>query len=300
MRPGKNERSRLGLGFRTSWSNRRITLLLFAFSILGISALISLLPNLEMNLGSLLVLSGRETIRLPSGAISPGASEFINFLFLVFRLLVFALLPISIIYFVVSSDARRKVLYQFIFVVANILVLMILLPRIRPQELPESTPLPAAESTPSYSPEEFQVSDIQTPPWFVLTAGGLLLVLVGAAAWRIINRSQPPDLPGQIAKQARRTLDDLDRGTLFQNAILQCYHEMTRLIKSSKKLDRQAHMTPREFTLELERHGLHNQHIARLTQLFERARYGAVEYSAEEEQEARSCLAAIAFHYGTP
>jgi hypothetical protein len=56
-------------------------------------------------------------------------------------------------------------------------------------------------------------------------------------------------------------------------------------------------MTPREFEQHLAEAGLGDDHIRRLTRLFESVRYGSNIPTKAEEEEALSCLNAIAEAY---
>ena len=73
---------------------------------------------------------------------------------------------------------------------------------------------------------------------------------------------------------------------------------MNRLLREQHGLERKKAMTPREFANHLSQIGLKDEHIWRLTRLFENVRYGANRPSQQEEREAVACLTAIVEVYG--
>ena len=58
-------------------------------------------------------------------------------------------------------------------------------------------------------------------------------------------------------------------------------------------------MTPRDFEQHLTERGFSDEHIGRLTRLFETVRYSPGEPGPEDETEAKACLTAIVDAYGS-
>jgi hypothetical protein len=79
--------------------------------------------------------------------------------------------------------------------------------------------------------------------------------------------------------------------------VLRCYREMSQILSEQRGVARPRDMTPREFEQQLATVGLRDEHIRRLTRLFERVRYGARLAGEHEEREAVDCLSAIARAY---
>ena len=84
----------------------------------------------------------------------------------------------------------------------------------------------------------------------------------------------------------------------LRDAVLRCYRDMSRVLGERQGLARAQSATPREFEAQLAAAGLRDEHIRRLTRLFERVRYGARRADAGEEREALACLTAIVQAYG--
>ena len=79
--------------------------------------------------------------------------------------------------------------------------------------------------------------------------------------------------------------------------MMNSYRQMTQILAQEKGVHRAKEMTPREFEQHLADAGLGDEHIRRLTRLFESVRYGSNTPTREEEGEAVSCLNAIAEAY---
>jgi len=129
---------------------------------------------------------------------------------------------------------------------------------------------------------------------FVVT----LLIVFGVLtlSWWLIMRKQmqrvPPPLD-EIAGIARAALDDLSAGKDWGDAIINCYVRMNASVSERRGFRRKRGVTPSEFAEELERAGLPGYTTQRLTQLFERVRYGAKKSSKEDIHEAIACLTDI-------
>ena len=73
---------------------------------------------------------------------------------------------------------------------------------------------------------------------------------------------------------------------------------MNRVLQEQRGLERPKAMTPREFERYLLEMGLQDEHIRRLTRLFESVRYGTNAATPQDEREAVACLSAIVEAYG--
>ena len=102
----------------------------------------------------------------------------------------------------------------------------------------------------------------------------------------------------RLAVEAQQALADLQSGGDLKNTVLRCYREMSRILSEERGITRPRDMTPREFEQRLAAVGLRDEHLRRLTRLFERVRYGARQAGEHEEREAVACLGAIARTYG--
>lgn len=218
---------------------------------------------------------------------------------IVFRVLIFIaalILPFSIIYFLVSREARKRVLLDFLRLLPILVIVYVLAQRVRPdifapeQGLPQAFP-GASEGTPVVD------VDAVPPGWFlsVISVGLALLVAtvlvsVGWFVWR--RRRAAPPLE-QLAQQAEEAIEAIQAGADLRNTVMRCYYEMSWVLRQRRGIRRHQAMTPREFVAFLEEAGLPTGAVRRLTELFEQVRYGAKAPSQREEAQALACLATI-------
>ena len=140
--------------------------------------------------------------------------------------------------------------------------------------------------------------DAEPPRWLVQAARlGMALLLAtlyvwgGRFVWRRLYR--PPDPVERLARQARSALESLQTGVDLENVVVRCYVEMARILNERRGIERQRHMTAREFETRLEEAGFPGEPVRQLTRLFEQVRYGAKALGAHGERQAVACLTAI-------
>lgn len=154
------------------------------------------------------------------------------------------------------------------------------------------------EITPPVLPLSESVPDApETPRWAVTLSGlGLaLLIAVGVALFirYLTNKEITTPLTQAMSEEATNTIDALDAGEDFEDAIMQCYAKMSRIISRDRGLVREAAMTPREFERSLIQLGFPNVPVHDLTDLFEEVRYGHFAASVTAIQIAKNSLNAI-------
>ncbi len=161
-------------------------------------------------------------------------------------------------------------------------------------------PAPAATTPANATPAPSAVAPPALANWLVWAVSVALAVLLLWAAWRlwrlVPTRASQVQAPAQLqlARAARLALQELQGGADPHNVIVRCYREMSRIVGEKRQLYREAYLTPREFVTYMERAGVPAQPAAKLTALFEAARYGAKELSAQSEADAVACLQALA------
>jgi hypothetical protein len=257
---------------------------------------------LAAGISSLEFSSGRALPRWSRGveAAVPGTSALavvIDFLLRVLAFLVPVLLPIAIVYLILSADARRAVLRSLGLLMWLVAIYLVL--RSRPEFFQgllsqEATPAPSravATPMPDFVPN--------APAWAgILSAVGLALGLAGglvAAAWYVWRRRRMPADPlDELAEEAQRAVDALRAGAGVQDTVLRCYFEMSRVLVAHRGLTRGEAMTPREFEERLVEAGLPRTHVQALTRLFEAIRYSSRGATQAEEAQAIASLSAIA------
>jgi len=116
--------------------------------------------------------------------------------------------------------------------------------------------------------------------------------------WRGLRRRpsleepEMPDLGGIVA----RAVMDLEKGGELSDVVLRCYRDMCGIL--GRKVALRKEMTAREFAQKLQQAGVGEAEVLKLTDLFERVRYGRHAASPDERAEAVALLQAIETHYG--
>lgn len=247
-------------------------------------------------------LGGLPAIRLPFARYWP----------VVIVLLFIAIFGLWIITFILRPQARKRMLARLIsyilifltiYLFFNLLWSLDLTPFPNPAGKTSSSEVvtePAGQAEERPAPPSFIVDP---PQWLV----GLIVLLTMTALfsliwllWRLrrpVSEASPLDL---FVREAQQTIDELQTGHDLKDTVRRCYRDMHRILSEQRGLERQAAMTPREFEAYLTELGLRDEHIHRLTRLFESVRYSPQTPGQREEREALACLNAIVDAYGRP
>jgi len=276
--------------------SRLWVLLASALAIAAILLLAAGLSSVELLPGQPLPRGGEPgQDGLLSGESMP--TRVLQLLIRVFGFVVLVLLPLALIYVIVSAEARRHVLYRLgllAWLIALYLVLRAnsdLLRSIQWEQpgaaLPSDVELPALEFTSNPTPALIWISTV-----------GLALLLAAALVggfwilWR--RRRRKPGTLEQLAGEARGALDALSAGADVEDTIMRSYFEMARILEQERGITRAEAMTPREFEGRLKELRLPAQDVEKLTRLFEAVRYGRWVPGEQEKRQAMACLTAIA------
>jgi len=229
------------------------------------------------------------------------SAELRRALFLLFVVSIFVL---WIITFIINPQSRKRMITRLLGYVLILVTILWLFDEIRPQLseegggddveigvdgsfLQDAPPLPAAVAEP--------------PQWLVIVVTLTIVGTVLGIAWLWWQRRRqaidfgPAELLAFEAEQAAKTIE---AGSDLKDTVLRCYRDMSRVLRDTQNIHRQEAMTPREFEAQLAGIGLSNDHIRRLTRLFESVRYGGNTATEREKREAVDCLNAIAHAYG--
>ena len=283
-------------------TRRKLWVLLFlAAALVAIVILASSVTQLEFLPGEPFSLGSGPLARPAPAAMPPIESPLITLIIRVLSLVLAALLPFSIIYLIISPEARRRVLPNLVLL--GLIILLINYLRRQPRSNEERDLFAGlrlgapAEGMPAQPTAEFSSA---LPDWFIVLANFLLAAFVIAlvmgilgAAWRRSRQRPVTTALEQLVEQAQVALDTIEAGGDVRNTVIRCYAEMNRVVQAERGLQRQAAMTPREFEEPLTRAGLPAEHVRELTRLFEAVRYGEKSLPVWEERRAVSCLTAI-------
>ncbi len=279
-----------------------------ALTVLALAALAAGLSNVDLGSGN--PLPSVEAFEFDSspGAPAPASPLAETVVRVVLAIVFWVLLPISLLYLLVSAKARR-ILLRNLAVFALLLLMFYLVVQLadngamdeaREPAVPQAGETPDAATRPVDPPDYVS----QPPDWIVLVASALVFAAVGFVGWRLWTQRADPqaeetELADELAQRAGAALDDVRSGQAFANVVLRCYRDMERSVRRAQGLSRRASMTPREFERRLVEAGLDAEAVRGLTRLFERVRYGNEDVGPNDEAEAEACLAAIAGRVGS-
>lgn len=259
-------------------------------AILALVLLIGGLNSLELQSASGLpkLELGQDSIEFPAfPRLSPDLREFLSFVLMVGFWL---LLPVSIIYLVVSPSGRKRVLIMLAVLTLNAYVLLVLLRGVGLNQIgtsplqPPPMPTLAADLAPKLQP-------VDPPGWLAPAIAFLLTAAIAAVALLLWNRRKGSETIPDVAERAVR---ELREGRRFSDVILDCYDRMCRFLANHKGIRRPGAMTPREFEHILLEAGFDPDAIRTLTRLFEQVRYGEKELDAIAHSNAERSLQVIA------
>ena len=270
------------------------TLLLLAVALVAMILLSASLSDLELLPGQPFSFGTKPPVW--GGSYFIGGGTTLMALLRVVITLSFLLLPLAIIYFIVSPEARKQALARLVPFLL-LFAIFYLLMRAQPDFTGRQAPPPGASpDTPLSAPAlEFTPNP---PPWltFAMSLGLAILIAVVpvGALWFVWRHRHRPASPLRLlARQAQDALDALLTGADLKDTVMRCYFEMVHVLNEQRGIKRQRDMTPREFERRLAEVGLPRQPVQRLTRLFEEVRYGTKVPSKREEDQAIACLTAI-------
>lgn len=265
---------------------------------------------------TVVLAAGLSGIRLQPGKSFPvaafsrpgeGAVElsFLGRLFIVLlRVLLFAvwiILPLAVLYLIVSPSARKRLLRDLLGLLPFFVLLYLLLRASSRTLQGEEQQLQMPEVAPQISPLTSGpvLTNTSPPEWFIFAASLVVAILVIAplvgVAWFLWQRRRRREVGlERLAQEAQATITAIQSGADLRNAIIHCYVEMARIVREQRGIARDSTETATEFAAELEGAGLPGQDVRRLTRLFESVRYGAKLTGEDEEREAVAALTAIA------
>lgn len=239
----------------------------------------------------------------PVGGALPGNDSLVKLL-RAFFLIVLVMFPFAIILTIIDKEMRKRVLAAIVRLVLIFTFLALIVEcqsemmdeveEIR-LGIPQDSELANAQP---FTDEEFSADNVSR--WLVRglsLAVGLVVTIIAVVTIRRLRRSRSvseDDTWTQLAVRARAAISDIEGGGDLRSSILRCYVEMTRIVRESRGAYRGATMTAREFQDYLIQAKLPPHPVNRLTELFEKARYGLGESSAQEESDAIASLQAIA------
>lgn len=218
--------------------------------------------------------------------------------------LFFALVLVCLVFLVVGAIFSRRLRRNLLIMSAIALGLFLALMWIKPPEQVDTERIDLAGENLFSSANDNQVRveipQMSPPNWAViLTAVGAAVVAAGLAALLLVKiypafrrRRSDDTLLEELANRARDTADRIRAGADLADAVRRCYKEMVELLCTQASVPGVAVLTPREFAGALCARGMEDEHVDRLTTIFEQVRYGGRPDIAFAD-EAITCLDAI-------
>lgn len=161
-------------------------------------------------------------------------------------------------------------------------------------QVQDQHPLAPKISTPEA--ERAKIHTVSSPRWRVPLIF-VVLIFLGMVLWQIF-RVKPlkggPEAP-RVIQVVTNAVKELEEGGEPSGIVLRCYRDMCKIL--GRKVTMSRDLTAREFTRALLQAGVQEREVVRLTDLFERVRYGRYLTGPDEETEAITLLKTIEEKY---
>ncbi len=218
------------------------------------------------------------------------------------RLVIAGIVLVVLVYFILTLIFSSKLRWQLLQRLAQVLLVLLLFYLIVSRLIGTPEPLPPPQQTEAPPPLQAPTGEplppfvAQPSPWLVALISLVLAALLIAGIWYLWRRSRPVANP--MTELAQAAIKSIQAGGDVQSVVLRCYLEMSEVLGQQRGIERGGAMTAREFAQHLAASGVRDKHIQQFTRLFEHARYGAQQPSAQDERVAVECLTAIVHAYG--
>ena len=272
---------------------KRNTLLLLSTAGILLLVLAMSLPNLVLFQGESFSLGQVSSTAIADAASTP--SDIFVVILQGFVAISLILLPIYIIYSLMSRRGRQRLILNLIML-ALVFALAEYL-----REHPLSQPQQPQQQAVGQPPQNDLGSGPPTvtftnnpPVWLtiaIIVGLSALVVIVGAIAYLLLRRREPPDIAlAKLAETAQTAITAIQSGGDFRRSVILCYQEMMRVVREQKGIARGEAMTVREFEDQLVRRGLPREAVTTLTRLFEQVRYGSIPSTTSDQELAVASL----------
>jgi hypothetical protein len=205
-------------------------------------------------------------------------------------------LPVSIIYFMISPDARRQVLQRILSTTVTMFALIIVARWISTTRgcsaAQDAVTEVAAEGSGEAVELVYAPPDLPSLRYLGSLLMAVIIVTLVIRIWHRIQSAKPTKFE-KIAQEAENAAAEIRAGADLRNTIKRCYFEMSTALQEYRDIQRKVGMTPREFESSLQGMGLPIGNVRRLTHLFEEVRYGSKVLGEPIEREAVDLLNAI-------
>ena len=195
-----------------------------------------------------------------------------------------------IIALVKKANLKRVVLLASVLTV--LFALFSLLPNLPSSKL-DSVPI---DTHVTKQPQtDYLTAPIGDPPanLFLWVEVFLLIAISILIGWMVIRIFQRRLKENPLAVEAESAILAISNGGNLGGIIIRCYLNMEKVISQEQGIERNQSVTPREFKTHLIYKGIPEEPILQLTTLFEKARYGNLDLTEQDELQALNSLSAI-------
>jgi hypothetical protein len=278
-----------------NFRNKSISIILLCLTIVLITVLSSELSRLTFQPGKSYIFQS-EDIQVDSGDGAPRLFDLGGLGRVVGIIILWVILPASVVYFIISPTARRQVILRVLSISFSTFAMIIIVRWLATSggcsNIQNATVVSAGEGGGEITEVVFTPWDLPSFRYLGSLIMAVIIVAILYRAWRRIRLQRPGQLD-KIAQKAESAVADLQAGADLEDTIKRCYFEMSMALQNYHGLEREIGMTPREFEASLHGMGLPLGNVQRLTHLFEEVRYGAKVLGENVEREAIDLLNAI-------
>ncbi len=189
---------------------------------------------------------------------------------------------VTVIGAIVSPRFRRFLLHQLAPILVLALFMLLFFAFFHPKRAQTSsyTPHPAPVQQPAGTTGQgYTPSAVNPPNWSViLIALGTAAAIVGLGfgVWWRFRRTgaglEERDVLAELGEEAGAAAARIRRGDSPRDVVIDAYKEMCEIL--SRRVENPDYLTPREFARRLHARGMRDEHVDRLTRIFEEVRYG--------------------------
>ena len=139
-----------------------------------------------------------------------------------------------------------------------------------------------------------QISSSSVPTIVLVSTSAVVALMIVGVIWLVYRQSQTLMQPKRsVVQSAQRAIVEIDAGADLRSVVMRCYSDMLTAARRIRGVERDAHVTPSEFSATLQSVGLPIDEVDQLTRLFESVRYGGRDANSAERATARACLTTI-------
>lgn len=270
--------------------NKKLIGLLFLLGALAALVLLSTsLSNLQLRAGGPIPGGGSSESNAPSFTQLTSSAVDASFLLQGILALFFLIVVIYVSSRLVMLVDIKKI-FQWLFILAGLLILIILFSRITPSQ-PSSIPsdISGITTPPSF---DYPISPLGEPPQGLIWAVAIgfafgmgLLIIRMFKLW-----PHPKQIKDQLSKEAETAVHAIKIGEDLRSVIIRCYLQMAQTLQEEQGIERSHNMTVREFEDWLGQKEFPPKPVRQLTDLFEKARYDSQPMSKVDETAAVESL----------